>query len=252
MYRKLLPLFALFIASCTSTQLQNEVNEPDYSRMFDEGVPYNSEEEIASRIVYPTELLESNESGEVHIAFLVSNIGEVARIEVLSTFNTLGTMAVVDVLSDELFFPKIVNSLRKPTLFYSKTTFHSESESIMIEFSDTNFLDSSAEEEQRVLSELTGGRRYFTEPILIGGMESLVINYPEEAKAEKIEGTVMVQFVVDKTGNVVEPELLTTLGYGCDEEAIRTVQRLKFEPGTNNGEPVRVNYQMPVYFVLPD
>lgn len=243
-------VLGVVLLSCGSTQ--PTVIEPDYSRIFEEGVPYNSEEEIANKIDYPQELLQNKKGGEVHIAFLVNKYGEVASIEYLKSFDTLGSIAVVEVIADELFFPRRINHLRKPTLFYSKTIFNAESELIGIEFSETNFLDSSAEEEQRILTELTGGRRYFTEPVLIGGMNSLVINYPEEAKAEKIEGTVMVQFIVDKSGNVVEPELLTSLGYGCDEEAIRAVQRLKFEPGINNGEPVRVNYQMPVYFVLPN
>ena len=110
----------------------------------------------------------------------------------------------------------------------------------------------SRQEQQQILLNLTGGNSYFIEPELIGGLDSIEINYPDEAKKEKVEGTVIVQLIVGKDGSVNDPKVIEGVGYGCDEEAIRAVQRLRFKPGYNNGKPVNVNYTIPIYFILPN
>ena len=92
-------------------------------------------------------------------------------------------------------------------------------------------------------------------PQLIGGLEGLMqeIRYPEAAKAEGIEGTVFVQFVVDETGNVIDERVLRSLSPEIDAEALRVVRQARFEPGTQRGEPVKVRFSLPIKFKLgPD
>lgn len=89
-------------------------------------------------------------------------------------------------------------------------------------------------------------------PELIGGLQSLQeqIKYPELARKAGVEGMIVVQFVVDKQGNVVEPEVLRGIGAGCDQEAIRVVRQAKFNPGRQRGKPVRVKMSLPIRFSL--
>ncbi len=89
-------------------------------------------------------------------------------------------------------------------------------------------------------------------PQLIGGLEGLMqeIRYPEAAKAEGIEGTVFVQFVVDETGNVIDEQVLRSLSPEIDAEALRVIRQARFEPGTQRGEPVKVRFSLPIKFKL--
>ena len=89
-------------------------------------------------------------------------------------------------------------------------------------------------------------------PELKGGLAGLQkkINYPEMARKAGIEGTVSIQFIVNKEGKVEDPRVLRGIGGGCDEEALRVVKQAEFEPGRQRGKPVRVQYSLPIRFQL--
>ncbi|WP_373550947.1 energy transducer TonB [Haliscomenobacter sp.] len=68
-----------------------------------------------------------------------------------------------------------------------------------------------------------------------GGQKAMLLfiqnnlQYPSEAIAAKIEGTVRIRFSIDHLGKVFKSQVIASLGHGCDEEAIRLVQLLQFE-----------------------
>ena len=89
-------------------------------------------------------------------------------------------------------------------------------------------------------------------PELIGGLAALQkkIRYPEMARKAGIEGRVIVQFIVNENGEVENPRVVRGIGGGCDEEALRAVSHSLFEPGRQRGKAVRVQFSLPVIFVL--
>jgi len=77
------------------------------------------------------------------------------------------------------------------------------------------------------------------------------IKYPAMAKDAGITGTVFVTFVVKENGTVSAVRVLRGIGGGCDEEAVRVVQAMpKWKPGKQRGKSVRVQYNLPLRFVL--
>lgn len=77
------------------------------------------------------------------------------------------------------------------------------------------------------------------------------IKYPEAAKKNKIEGRVFVTFVIEKDGQVSSAKILRDIGGGCGEEALRVVNSMpKWKPGTQRGNPVRVQFNLPIMFQL--
>jgi len=77
------------------------------------------------------------------------------------------------------------------------------------------------------------------------------IVYPQQATENGIQGTVYVSFVVDSKGNITDVKVLRGIGGGCDEEALRVVKMMPhWSPGKQNGKPVRVLFNMPIYFKL--
>ncbi len=89
-------------------------------------------------------------------------------------------------------------------------------------------------------------------PKLIGGIESLQsqIKYPQKAMLAGIDGLVIIQFIVNEKGEVENPKVIRSVGAGCDEEAIRVVNLARFKPGKQRGQPVRVQFSVPVFFKL--
>ncbi len=77
------------------------------------------------------------------------------------------------------------------------------------------------------------------------------INYPPMAAENNIQGRVVVQFVVDKTGRVGEVKVVRSVDKDLDKEAVRVCKSLpKFTPGRQNGQAVSVWYTLPVTFKL--
>ena len=78
------------------------------------------------------------------------------------------------------------------------------------------------------------------------------LNYPPEAAQNKIQGRVIVQFVVEKDGSIGEVKVVRSVNKDLDKEAIRLVKSLPdFTPGRQNGQAVPVWYTLPVTFKLP-
>lgn len=53
------------------------------------------------------------------------------------------------------------------------------------------------------------------------------VSYPKKAEENNIEGTVVVQFDIDSTCSYVNIKVIKSLGYGCDEEAIKAMKNCK-------------------------
>ena len=78
------------------------------------------------------------------------------------------------------------------------------------------------------------------------------IEYPAEAKQNKISGRVYVQFVVKTDGSVNEVKIIKGVDKSLDEEAVRVVKKMPtWQPGKDaKGNRVNVLYTMPIEFVL--
>ena len=90
-----------------------------------------------------------------------------------------------------------------------------------------------------------------------GGMAELMkwlqkeVKYPTAAAKDKIEGRVLVQFVVNEHGKVVNPKVIKGVHPLLDAEALRAVSEMKdWEQGVKDGVAVRVRYTLPVRFAI--
>lgn len=77
------------------------------------------------------------------------------------------------------------------------------------------------------------------------------MNYPAVAAEEGVQGKVIVEFVVSKTGAVENVRVLRGRHPALDKEAVRVVKAMpNWNPGRNNSQPVKVTYTLPVQFKL--
>lgn len=94
-------------------------------------------------------------------------------------------------------------------------------------------------------------------PEFPGGMGELgkflgkKLKYPSTATEMGIEGTVVLTFVVSKTGAISNIKVIRGIGGGCDEEAIRVVKLMpSWKAGRQNGNAVPVQFTLPIKFSI--
>ena len=74
--------------------------------------------------------------------------------------------------------------------------------------------------------------------------------YTELARKARIEGIVIIEAIINTNGDVTDARVLKPLPLGLDQSALEAVKRWKFKPGTLNGQPVPVIYNLTVNFRL--
>ena len=90
-----------------------------------------------------------------------------------------------------------------------------------------------------------------------GGMPAMIeflqtnLNYPKDAKKQKVGGRVLVMFVVETDGSMSNVRVAKKIFPSLDAEALRVVKAMpKWNPGKEKGKPVRVNFTLPIVFSL--
>ena len=104
----------------------------------------------------------------------------------------------------------------------------------------------------------TKDKKFIKKPTYIGGLKAMrqfiakEMRYPKSALDQKIEGSVFLKYEVDYKGEVIASRVLSSLGYGCDEEAKRIVSKLKFYVGKNPRKlRIKFNKSIRIKFRLP-
>ncbi len=77
------------------------------------------------------------------------------------------------------------------------------------------------------------------------------LRYPKEALTAKVEGRVSVQYTVDYKGKVTEVHLISGIGHGCDEEALRIVKLMQFKVPEDGKIKSKYSRKLHIHFRLP-
>ena len=117
-----------------------------------------------------------------------------------------------------------------------------------------SFQPDSASADQMIYTE----KQVDSKPAFPGGdegiMKSIVhqIKYPVDARRNRISGTVLISFVVEKDGSMSKFAVHQKVWPSLDLEALRVCQLIPpdWMPATVEGKPVRCRYQLPIRFVL--
>ena len=92
-------------------------------------------------------------------------------------------------------------------------------------------------------------------PTFTGGQEALMtylinnLKYPADAAKQKIDGRVLVNFIVEPDGSITEAKVLKSCYPSLDAEAVRVVEAMPhWQAGRQNGKAVRVKMTLPITF----
>lgn len=117
----------------------------------------------------------------------------------------------------------------------------------------SNVVNAKEEKESKVFDD------YIVEkmPAYPGGNTCLMnflannIKYPLSAQKKRIQGRVVISFVVERDGSITDVNVVHSVEASLDQEAQRVVRLMpKWIPGMQNGQPVRVKYTVPISFRL--
>ena len=194
----------------------------------------------AEKIKFPTGLIPLGIEGVVFVKFLVDKNGSVSDVEIIQ-----GVSPSID--EEALRVARLMPSWLpgkdngKPVKFLYTTSFD-----FLLTPSVPQVFDRDAP--FVVVEEM---------PVFPGGDAALLkyigenAKYPEKAKANKVEGKVIVRFCVTDTGGVDRVTVLKSVDPELDNEAVRVVKTLpKFKPGKQGGKAVNVWYMVPITFGL--
>jgi len=82
-------------------------------------------------------------------------------------------------------------------------------------------------------------------PVVI---RSVVPEFSDEARAERVEGVVLISTIVDTQGMPTEIRVERSIGHGLDEKAVAAVSQYRFRPATLDGKPIAVRIRIEVSF----
>lgn len=199
---------------------------------------------INQNIKYPVADAQNKVEGFVLVSFIVEKNGMLTTVKALrGPSPAINDEAVRVVKLSPMWKPGLENGKPVRVSYISQIAFH---------LKKTNQASASLTKKDAIYAmvaeppHFTGGPDKFREFL------NKNLKFPDEMLNKKIEGTVVVQFIVEKDGALSEIKAIRGPGAGSSEEAVRIMQLSpKWEPGYQNGEAVRVMMTTKVTFTLP-
>ena len=208
---------------------------------------------ITDNIKYPVEAKANKVQGTVYVKFVVNQDGTICDLKVLrGVAPSLDQEAIRIINSMPTWKPGMQRGIAVRVKYVMPILFDLSGKGKQLGAVSPGFDPAKAKPDANGVYEVVEQM-----PAYPGGMDKMLeflsknIKYPAEAQKEKIEGRVIVQFIVDAEGNIKNPKILRGINPLMDAEAIRvTLAMPKWIPGKQNGKAVATKYTYPVVFKL--
>jgi len=218
---------------------------------FQDGDAGDFRKYIADNLKYPKEALEKGISGKVFVQFLVNKEGEIEDVKVVRGVDPLLDKEAVRVVSNSPSW--------KPGKQDGETV------KVAYTFPIVFTLAEKKKETQKTNDPEVEGEVFFVveEMPKFQGSDDITkfknhiaenLKYPQEAKKNKIEGRVFVQFIINEDGKLGNVKIVRGVNPLLDKEAFRVLSNSDpdWEPGKQRGKKVNVAYTIPIVFKLSE
>src|SRR3954468_3156701 len=177
--------------------------------------------------VYPQEARQERVSGVVILETVIDHTGAVKDIKVLKGLPHGLSEAAVDAVKQWVFKPATINGEAVDVVFNLTLNFKLDQKD-------------SDDAPLRVGGDVRA-------PVAIEKVEPV---YTEEARKARISGMLIVEGIIGGAGIVKNVSVLKPLPFGLDQAAVDAVKQWKFKPGTPDGKPIDVIFNLTVNFSL--
>lgn len=196
---------------------------------------------VGANLKYPADAKENKVEGKVFIQFVVNSEGKVQDAKVVKRLSSSCDNEALRVVN---MMGRWIPGKQKGKPVNVKYT-------LPIMFSMGNSVPASADDGEKVYQKVD------VLPLYPGGQSEMMkyissnLRYPKDAATAGMQGKIIVQFIVDKTGATTHACILRGVSESLNKEALRIVNGMpKWTPGKVSGEPVSVSYCMPIVFKL--
>ncbi|QIX61026.1 energy transducer TonB [Hymenobacter lutimineralis] len=263
-------LMSLLGAGTTSVQAQKKLKypKPDEDKIYEAAAqpatPVGGMEAFAQYLAdkqnYPTAALQRGTQGTVVVTFVIEKSGAVSHVEPQQPLDPDLDQEAVRVIKEGPKWTPALNRGEKVRMRMNiPITFQIPADQAASPASPATTAVSAA-------PALPPTPAATTTPTVIkpdqparpaGGTDAFFawiqqnLKYPAQAKQRKVEGRVIVEFIIQKDGSLTDIKPVKRLGSGCDEEAVRLIQSApKWLPATYQGQPIKQKMVLPVVFQL--
>ena len=223
-------------------------------------------EYLSKNIKYPEAAMKKGTQGRATVQFVVEKDGSITNVKILRGIDPELNKEAVRVISA---MPKWKPGTQKGEAVRVKYTvpvmFRLTENNTQVKYApieskiDEMVVVGYAPEEATYPEEVTVFEVVEKMPEYPGGMSAMMefigknIKYPVAAQKAKTQGRVVIQFIVDKEGNIICPRVIRGADPLLDAEAIRlTTIMPKWKPGMQRGQAVNVKYTVPIMFRLQE
>lgn len=198
---------------------------------------------IAHVVRYPSSAYKQHITGRVFVQMTIEKNGSVTDAKIVRSVSPdLDAEALRVVNSSPKWKPGINNGIAVRVNYTVAINFSPDEE---VQTTDTVKADTAKYVSVDQVPEFPGGMEGFYHYLVKN------LKYPPVARDGRIEGRVIITFVVEKDGSLSDIKAVRSLSKETDEEAVRLMTRSpKWKPGIQNGKPVRVQYSLPISFSL--
>jgi hypothetical protein len=238
----IISVFVFQIVSSQESELLMEtdlVSSPDVSNPKFNGGDLNKFcEFINQEFNYST----VTKAGKIVVSFTVTELGEVKKIKVLEFPNIEAASEIIRVLNKSPKWEPAKRAgnpfsvvIKMPLLFKQKinSQLASNPEAIKKDLEAVKVSNNGTPKEYKFSGGLNNFIKFVSE------------NY-HQPEVEGLYGKVIVSFVIDIDGTIVDVKVIKDLGFGTGKEAIRVLKLCpKWTPAVQNGKPVRSEFTLP-------
>lgn len=219
-------------------------------------------EYIVANTPYPEEDRKAGIKGTVYVQFVIESSGKVTNVKILKGVSpSIDKVALAAITNMPDWIPARKDNKLVSYEMTMPIKFELSDDKVGKVAKDPNAGDIFSKENG--VPQKKEDWRVFTvvevAPEFPGGDDARVaflnsnIIYPEQARKNGVQGTVYITFVVEPDGSITGTKVLRGVGGGLDEVALDVVKKMpKWTPGKVKGEPVPVQFNMPIKFKLEE
>ncbi|MDF2436253.1 MAG: TonB family protein [Bacteroidota bacterium] len=205
---------------------------------------------------YPKDDLAKGTSGKITVSFVVKKDSTVTDVKVSGAPSKTMEKEALRIFNHYLWVPAVKNGVYVATSWY--VTFNFEADKYKKICRDRDYSQFKYLPKMKVDTSLKIYTKADQMPMYPSGTFALQdfikenLEYPRQAQLSNIQGTVIVSFIVEPSGLPTNIGIEKSVGGGCDQEAIRIVELIKWYPAKMDDTLVRAKMSFPIYFVLND
>ncbi|MCK9451661.1 MAG: energy transducer TonB [Bacteroidales bacterium] len=214
---------------------------------------------LLQHLVFPDEIIDKKGREEVLLRLSIAEDGTITAIETLKTFNEEATETAKKLAQNIIWLPALKNARPIKSTVEITIPFHFRDYK-KLERSDLAKISYNLKPPPSKSENIFNFAALNQAPYPIFKDSTMTLNtyiyknlsYPAQAFRSSISGKVVLEFVIEKNGLPSNIVVKQSVGGGCDQEAIRILQSIRWMPGLKNDSLVRTRNSLDIYFKLGD